>query len=88
MWAVEGLESVRRPEVRRGCELFVVVRWAGVNPLFESPWGVSEVPITALTPGTVCPVQLVRQGVGARGSIFEGEGVAQSEDVFRTRLCE
>ena len=30
-------------------ELFVMVRWAGVNPLFESPWGVSEVPITALT---------------------------------------
>ena len=50
MWAVEELMSVRRPEVRRGCELFVMVRWAGVNPLFESPWGVSEVPITALTP--------------------------------------
>ena len=29
-----------------------------------------------------------RQGVGARESVFEGGGVAQSEDVIRTRLCE
>ena len=29
-----------------------------------------------------------RQGVGAKESIFEGECVAQSEDVFRTRLYE
>ena len=29
-----------------------------------------------------------RQGVGARQPLVEGEGVAQSEDVFRTRLCE
>ena len=28
------------------------------------------------------------QGVGARGFIFEGEGVAQSERAFRTRLYE
>ena len=26
------------------------VRWAGVNPLFECPWGVSELSITELTP--------------------------------------
>ena len=29
-----------------------------------------------------------RQGVGVKESIFEGEGVAQSERAFRTRLCE
>ena len=26
--------------------------------------------------------------VGEKQSIFQGEGVVQSEDVFRTRLCE
>ena len=29
-----------------------------------------------------------RQGVGVRRSLFECEAVAQSEDVFRTRLHE
>ena len=29
-----------------------------------------------------------RHGVGARGFIFEDEGVAQSERAFRTRLYE
>ena len=28
----------------------MTVRWAGVNPLFDSPWGESELTITALTP--------------------------------------
>ena len=49
MWAVEALVSVRRPTVRRGRELLVTVRWAGVNPLFECPWGESELSIRALT---------------------------------------
>ena len=49
-WAVEALVSVRRPLVRKGRELVVTVRWAGVNPLFDSPWGESELTITALTP--------------------------------------
>ena len=48
-WAVETLVGVRRPAVRKGRELLVTVRWAGVNPLFECPWGESELPITALT---------------------------------------
>ena len=30
-WAVEELVGVRRPAVRRGRELLVTVRWAGVN---------------------------------------------------------
>ena len=38
---------------------------------------------------TVVVAHGARHGVGAReGSIFEGEGVAQSERAFRTRLCE
>ena len=49
-WAVEEIVSVCRPGVRRGRELLVTVRWAGVNPLFECPWGVSELSITELTP--------------------------------------
>ena len=35
--------------MRRGRELLVTVRWAGVNPLFECPWGESELSIVALT---------------------------------------
>ena len=49
-WAVESLVSVRRPTVRRGRQLEVTVRWAGVNPLFGCPWGDSTVAITDLTP--------------------------------------
>ena len=48
-WAVEALLSVRRPEVRRGRQLWVTVRWAGTNPLFECPWPDSELPIGDLT---------------------------------------
>ena len=49
-WAVESLVSVRRPSVRRGRQLEVTVRWAGVNPLFGSRWGDSVAAITDLTP--------------------------------------
>ena len=48
-WAVEALLSVRRPAVRRGRQLWVTVRWAGTNPLFECPWPDSELPIGDLT---------------------------------------
>ena len=48
-WAVEALVDVRRPDVRRGRQLFVRVRWAGTNPLFETPWADSEVPVRDLT---------------------------------------
>ena len=48
-WAVDELVGVRRPAVRKGRELLVTVRWVGINPLFECPWGESELPITALT---------------------------------------
>ena len=41
--------DVRRPEVRRGRQLWVTVRWAGTNPLFECPWLDSEVMIGDLT---------------------------------------
>ena len=50
MWAVETLVSVRRPTVRRGRQLNVTVRWAGVNPLFGCAWGDSVLAITDLTP--------------------------------------
>ena len=49
-WAVESLVSVRRPTVRRGRQLEVTVRWAGVNPLFRCPWGDSTMAITEITP--------------------------------------
>ena len=49
-WAVESLVGVRRPAVRRGRQLDVTVRWAGVNPLFGCPWGDSTLAITELTP--------------------------------------
>ena len=48
-WAVESIVDVRRPEVRRGRQLVVMVRWAGTNPLFETPWADSEVAVRDLT---------------------------------------
>ena len=48
-WAVESLVSVRRPAVRRGRQLEVTVKWAGVNPLFGCRWGDSVVAVTDLT---------------------------------------
>ena len=48
-WAVEALVDVRRPEVRRGRQLVVRVRWAGTNPLFDTPWTDSEVLVRDLT---------------------------------------
>ena len=36
--------------MRRGRQLEVTVRWAGVNPLFRCPWGDSTLAITEITP--------------------------------------
>ena len=41
--------SVSHSDVRRGRQLWVTVRWAGTNPLFECPWLDSEVQIGDLT---------------------------------------
>ena len=43
--------SVSHSDVRRGRQLWVTVRWAGTNPLFECPWLDSEVQIGDLTCG-------------------------------------
>ena len=50
LWAVESLVGVRRPTTRRGRQLEVTVRWAGVNPLFGCAWGDSVLAISELTP--------------------------------------
>ena len=49
LWAVESLINVRRPTMRRGRQLEVTVRWAGVNPLFGCAWGDSVLAISELT---------------------------------------
>ena len=49
LWAVESLIGVRRPTARRGRQLEVTVRWAGVNPLFGCAWGDSVLAISELT---------------------------------------
>ena len=63
LWAVESLTGVRRPTVRRGRQLEVTVRWAGVNPLFGCPWGDSILPITSLTPDLRRRARLMEQEV-------------------------
>ena len=47
--------------MRRGRQLEVTVRWAGVNPLFGCPWGDSILSVTSLTPDLRRRARLMEQ---------------------------